>query len=119
MVLLRKEKMTLKQAEKLMRIWQVRLRLMDWDINLCFEPKLTGTTTYGTTDMRTRWKEADIELRPDDTNMEVTLVHELLHVKFPLLSRKLANSDGVDVYEEELELGIESTARALVEGWNS
>lgn len=107
--------MTQKQLNKLMQVWQVRLGLQDWTLTVAIDPKMNNTNTYGETEIRSRWKEGDILLRENDTHQEVTLVHELLHLKFPYLSLKYGNSPGVDVYEEELELGIESLARTFVE----
>ena len=98
----------------LLEYWQRQLRLQDWDIDveivrpLAIEGKAGDTRT--TREVRQAWiRISDPSLSEQDfpehfLDIEVTLVHELLHVAFA------ANIETHD----EVEPAIDATARALV-----
>jgi len=99
-----------------LRYWRRALRLMDWDITLhvCrhFEmPERLGECAVNATSREARIRILDPrDISPDATavsrDVEVTLVHELLHVLFP------QDEDGWCSTQQEQ--AIDTTARALV-----
>ena len=92
--------------------WKKSLRLQEWDISLKCDPKLR---TYGQTEISpgNRTVVIYLEVPPSlgnaITDLEVTLVHELLHVRFHFL-----HVDEKEFGYEEVEAAIELTAQALV-----
>lgn len=98
--------------------WQRQLRLQDWDIRASVvRYYLDPDGALGRTKVHASTREAIVTLtdpadhHPDssdvDRDLEVTLVHELLHVAFPHDS-----PDGS--CSQDMERAIDSTARALV-----
>ena len=78
--------MTQSQLNKLVFKWQKKLRLQDWNIDTSMVNKCRGA---GSTFLSKRYKEARVSiLNPDQwedswlgsRDIEVTLVHELLHL---------------------------------------
>lgn len=106
--------MNITKLKKLKDQWVKILRLQDWDIELTFaeNPTELENSCYGFTKAnydykkakiiinRLEWMNSDLAL---NTDLEVTLIHELLHLRFP----KMTLSDSVD------EEGIERVAEAL------
>jgi len=117
--------MTLSQLRKLLSFWQKLLRLQDIDIQLRWA-KLKEMTAYGRTHILHDFTVAFIILQPEEyinknatqnLDIEVTLVHELLHVQ----ERIFANSEPVSKLLDENptlynahEMAIERNAQALV-----
>lgn len=111
----------LRDARKIVDCWQNRLRLNNWDIYLAEDTEISST--HG----MTYWDRAmcsaliKIKLNPaflqDETaelKIELTLIHELLHITFCL--------DNVDNDKTDaliFERALEQTARCLLEGWGS
>ena len=84
--------MTKREAERVLRVWQERLALDGWDIDLEFDVELDGTR-----DAEIEWPwsydHATLRLGPqarewDDQQGQEVIVHELLH----LITRDLAVS---------------------------
>lgn len=85
--------MNLKSLEDMLRFWQERLRLQDWDIKICFArgSEFDDGSSSGEVLYRLRSKQAMIKILdpidyPGDTlweqDVEETVVHELLHLHF-------------------------------------
>lgn len=102
--------LTIEEAQALMAEWQEVLRLQDWTITLMIS-RGNGLDipqgNQGHCDMVFRRKEGRIQLLdpidfPKNTSspqdMEVTLVHELLHFHFVGFDRRL-NEDEQDLSE--------------------
>lgn len=93
---------------------------MDWDITVTMVPliKDADSSCLGESDIRARWKEADITLKDID-EIELTLVHELLHVKFPYLSNEYCGyPTSSQLFKEEMEQGVESLAKCFMEAYS-
>lgn len=110
--------MTAKQLDKLLKLWVKRLRLQDWHITLKVVSKVEGVgdaNPYGGTTCKASFMEADVQLRAgmSDGETELTLVHELLHVVFG----GMVPPEGL--FEHMFEVGIEKTARTLIEAYNA
>lgn len=107
--------MTDKKLNKLLGIWAARLRLVDWDIAIKQVPHVEGTVgePYGGTNCKSNFMEANIQIRLglSDAETELTLVHELLHIVFG----GLVPPEGL--FEHMFEVGIEKTARTLIEAY--
>lgn len=81
--------MTQKQLENLCKLWQERLRLQDWDIEIRFNPKIDATVLGLCYPMESQYF-ATIEIAPEKVVMEDypeggverVVVHELLHILF-------------------------------------
>lgn len=108
--------------------WQPRLRLMDWDISIRYVDELErdGEAMLGTCDYDNDHGYAQIRVlsfegynelaeKVDDLvvepyNPEQTVVHELLHLRFPCID------DGKDpCHLSMMELGLNRVATLLVE----
>lgn len=110
--------MTLKQLQTRGYYWQSRLRLMDWDISFHFAGamELNGAVGNCRRDDRNKSAIINICIESENTdkytynnNIEVTLVHELLHIHFSPLFKH-----SVDKFEDAAqEAAIELTAQAL------
>ncbi len=95
--------------------WQRQLRLQDWDVRTSVVRYHDMGVALGRCRSKVHGRDAIIEITcradlhsdasEEDRDLEVTLVHELLHLKFPPVSRHQS---------EALEQAIEATARALV-----
>ena len=115
----REEELRPAQAIKLLRTWQKRLRLQDWEIALSFVKSLDMSgPNLGEIKIYPDHRAADIcLLREEDypqnlpwyVDMESVLVHELLHIHFNPLSSPEKN-----VQEDA---AIESIVPALINGW--
>jgi hypothetical protein len=104
------------KAEDLTKYWQRQLRLEDWDITIvvpehdprCYA-EIVHHVGHGTAKITLRNPAIcppDLAGNPD---LEISLVHELLHLRFAFVGIKK------ETPEEDLhELGIERTAQALV-----
>ena len=114
--------MTDRKLQQLLRVWQQRLRLQDWDINVTQVPLGTWSSSkqWGDCGIGSTKHFADIQILQEQfhtsetDSMELILVHELLHVVFP--SCRLGIGDGVEntLYEE----GVDRAAKALVAAYN-
>lgn len=101
----------------LLAFWQRQLRIQDWDVRLSVVRYHEIEGNIGLCKAKASSRQAIIQLcdpqdlhhdaSDSDRDLEVTLVHELLHVAFP--------SDLEDGRTSEAqEQAIDSTARALV-----
>lgn len=126
--------MTDYKLKAMLEQWQKRLRMQDWDIQISHKRWRemqgdSGTVPWGRAMFNRQHADAEIEiLHPDDyeqctdpnhckrthggDDIEVTVVHELLHIKFPGIQER----DGKRCTDDE-ELAINQVANALVEGW--
>ena len=107
--------MTEAKLRKLCRQWQRILRLSDWEIDVEFKDDLGHPETKGGCCLSPKFQEAEIDVKRgmDDKEVELTLVHELIHVRFP--NHKV---DDTTLYGYEFEVGIEMMARALTEAYS-
>jgi hypothetical protein len=99
--------------------WQIRLRLQDWNIRVQCVPEMGG---FARVRSSARVKEAVIYLCTPETvpsdwlgcrDIEVTLVHELLHLHARKFDGKLGDDESAE--HVSFEAMIELTAIALVE----
>lgn len=106
--------MTQSKLEKLLKLWQKRLRLQDWDIEIALVPKVEGvegmSMVFGGTMCRPSMMEASVQIlnNLEDYDTELTLVHELLHVVFG----GMQPPDGL--FDHMFEVGVEKVARTLM-----
>lgn len=105
--------MTQKKLEQLTVKWQKRLRIQDWEIEVYLVDHLKMPDLMGHCANKPSLMCATIKVADDvpEDEMEQTLLHELLHVRFPL-----SNRDSVD--DLMFEQGIEQTAWALMEAYD-
>jgi len=82
--------MTQIEAEKAARKWQKRLGLLDWYITICFRDARDMDQYPARTKIQQNTQHADIRLMmpedrqksdPQDGNIELDIVHELVHVR--------------------------------------
>ncbi len=97
--------------------WQQRLKLRDWTINFKEIEKFdedNGPGQTGESHLRHHMLEADIIIRSGMVPQEWkrTIVHELLHVRFPTMSLGFEYPHTI---ETESEIGIEVLARYLAD----
>lgn len=99
----------LQAANRLVKLWRKRLNLLDWTIFVHIESKLTETDYWAQVHWSSDEQRATIDLRPElpGTQLEVTIVHELLHVRFQ--GHEPYPGDNVNT-----ERALNSTAAALV-----
>jgi hypothetical protein len=98
------------KTEKFLRKWQHLLRVDDWDITFKEVKRFKSDVQFGATSVNPRFVQATIKLKKglSKKEMEITIIHELLHVRFPYIILK----EGSDA-EASFEVGIESMARML------
>lgn len=106
-------------ADRLLKKWQEILRLQDWDIYLKIGrfhevhnealAHCRHSTTKNSAEIMLRAPQdlRPTESWPGDNDVELTIVHELLHIKFAPLSIP----DRLEVEQEQI---VESLARTLV-----
>lgn len=109
------------QLQKLLVKWQKRLRLQDWDVTVNFHTKEEmcgnlGDNFYdwanGTATIRLLRPQDNVETIKNNSNPEVTLVHELLHILMVPITIKMGTKKGwLKIFEENT---IEKMAKALV-----
>lgn len=116
---------TQKQANILLKEWQMRLGLQNWRIKLvanCKPNEMELENCAGCTDWTESIKTARIEIldknyygeRIVPFDFEKTLVHELLHLKLSLVS------NNVDEFQERyMHQIIDDLARAFVDAKRS
>ncbi len=112
--------MTQAQLEKRCKIWQKRLRLLDWDIDVKFVKTVEGVESahpadiFGGTQCKPTFMEASVQVRAGlgDEETELTLVHELMHIVFG----GLQTPEGL--YNHLFEVGVEKSARIMIEAFN-
>jgi len=113
--------LTLEQAVERLAYWQGVLRLLDWKIQVQILPRYLIGDRVGATEWNDL-RDARIsllhweELNPsalENTDMEITLVHELLHLRFRDSVKGLIPDDSL--HHDALEAAIEAVAQALVE----
>lgn len=113
--------MTQSQLKKLALVWQKRLRIQDWSIDVDFVD-MERPSIYGGANVQANFHRAEIginrSIHEGDEQIEETLVHELLHVRFPHFNEEFYEPFAVtDLLGHELEVGIDMVSRALVEGF--
>ena len=109
---------------ELLNEWQTRLGLQEWRIKLqtdCKESEMRKKGSSGCVEWTECNKTAAIEImskeeygdRITEWNLEETLVHELLHLKFSLLDDNAWNDEAFmpDRYIHQL---VDDMARALI-----
>ena len=67
------------KIEKLLKLWQDRLKLSDWNVRIVMDKMLAE---HGTVQWDDLTKEATIHLYPakEDARIEKVIIHELLHI---------------------------------------
>ena len=106
------------EAEKLIAYWKRQLRLEDWDITIHtpeHDPECCGRTSYAPQYGRAHILIRNPAMHPPttaaDPDLELTIVHELLHVRHHATGGVFKK----DSAEWDLnELATERTAQALV-----
>lgn len=103
--------MTTPSLQTLLQEWQRTLRLVDWDIEVARTPR-DSEGHAGNVYITFIHHAARIEIADDEEEVELTLLHELLHVR-------AANFDHVtgprsEVQDEFYEQFIEGVAKALL-----
>lgn len=116
--------MTFKQFEKdlneLLKEWQKRLRLQDWEITLKVINDQSEDGQYASCKHCFKYKSAVIRIyelpdtdqgdRTCNTDYEVTLIHELLHLHAAAFDSEIPKH-----LDDHIEFMIEAVARALVD----
>ena len=112
---------------RLLRKWQKRLRLQDWDITAKYVPgiKITGSEDehiFGVCMPQPHHSSAEIEILdprhfPEEyperfRSVELTFVHEMLHVVFAQAFEHIEEHPALDDLQERL---VEQVAKALLE----
>lgn len=123
--------MTISQQQgklnKLLKVWQKRLKLQDWTVNLkvCRGDEFSDTNTWGTCWVHNTKKFANIRvldavaLENEPTSQEVILVHELLHILLPARNLGLdAKGDLADLRATLFEEAVDSLSFTLVEAYD-
>ena len=115
--------MDLASSTEILRKWQQRLRLQDWQIKLTINHDM-GARVWGRCDVWKNKQNADIEIAPEGflqadpeaPPLEELIVHELLHVVF--VTHELGiEIDNDNPIHKHYERGIDKVAKALVEGF--
>jgi hypothetical protein len=105
---------TNRQLQRLVKLWQKRLNLLDWTITAVFtslnEDENAAKETLGTVFWDSDERIAEISVDPICAEVEYTLVHELVHV----VNSGHTDYEGYDVNEER---ATNTIARALVIGY--
>ena len=109
------------QLEVLLDEWSKRLRLQDWDISIGiyratdFYNEGVGENTYNISSAKSTIRIIDPYDYPKNTqfpqDMETTLVHELLHLKFSYFEP----NDHTSLQHAMWERTIQTIARTMVE----
>ena len=113
--------MTNKEAEDMLSFWMDTLGLQNWDIHLawqCTKEEMPDDDCVGFTSYDEISKQATIyildenlvNLAPFTYDFEVTLVHELMHLKTALFVEK----DRDNLHYKLLHCLVEDMAQALV-----
>jgi hypothetical protein len=106
------------QLQDLLKEWQGRLRLRDWNLAIRWGSPVETDGAFGATRCNRRLKEGRIIIVPvellaqdvlGDPDYEVTICHELLH-----LHAELFDDDLTPLQKEHLETMIECAAQAMV-----
>ena len=116
--------LTEEQLQQRLLYWQERLNLRDWKLKVKID---RGSDIGGDYQGGINWslnsKSASIRILDpidypkhsmEEQDMENTLVHELLHIHFALISEK-CNPQPMEIYNLFEEQAIESLAEALIE----
>lgn len=115
------DELTQEKVSKLMEEWVDRLGLQDWDIHLawrCRPDEIPMSDSLGVSSYVESCKQACIYILdkayykgdPFVFDFEITLVHELMHLKVALLSDKNENS----MQYRAIHMLIDDMAKALV-----
>jgi hypothetical protein len=77
--------MTNKQLHHLLKIWQPRLRLVDYDLNIkfCKPAEMYNKDAQGELYNFPLEMRAEVRIDPECEDIEHTVVHELLHCWLP------------------------------------
>ncbi len=105
--------LTLDELKVLCDEWKVILGLENWDIrvDICKQYDIPPDST-GTCNAVSAMRTATIKLLdpidwncgPFEYNMEIVLVHELLHCSFDIIKQSLKESTARIVFEQNIEL---------------
>lgn len=109
--------MELKELRKLTQEWQKRLRLVDWNITVNFFNH-SVVDGYGSCQIHLSDKTASVSIVPEDQiqhqthclDTEVTLVHELIHIK----AEEFLPQGDDRIAGKAFECFVEHVAQALV-----
>ncbi len=98
--------MTDARLAKLCMLWQRRLRLLDWKIQVKFQPESGMPDDWGASDVLMDELAGSISLRDDlsDALAERTLVHELLHFRLLPFSLGEESEPNHDAREQAINL---------------
>jgi hypothetical protein len=101
-----KHKIVTVNIDSLVKLWQRRLRIEDWDITVQIKRRaemeeIVGTcpAPLGACRIPDMFQKADIVLMtptdtmPGDDNIELTLVHEMVHIMMPWMDLGIPNDE--------------------------
>jgi len=113
--------MTYKELHENLLYWQELLRLQDWDIDLQIcrwrdmpSPYAVGSVKWRLSDKHVVVKILDpIDIGEGQSNdMEMTMVHELVHVMFAVGHNGILDDDSM--ISDMIEQAVERVATALI-----
>ena len=106
------EKLTQKQLDKKLKYWQKILSLRDWDIRAEIVPlnTMSNPSHAGEIEWDLQGRAASLTLvreqdypsdAVDKTDIETTLVHELLHLHLAAIRSKYGDCENYVLFEEQ------------------
>lgn len=101
-----------KQLEKVVRLWQKRLRLRDWAVTPVLVPKAEMPDLMGEIPLDTDEMTATLRVR-EDAAIEATVIHELLHLRLLPFS----DGDAAEPDHEERERAINLLADCFLRAY--
>lgn len=96
-----------RDLEKLLRHWQKRLYLQDWEIDVEVVPRSKMPDQVGELEYVLEFRDATIKVRSDVDDPEQVIVHELLHC----WTRQIRAARSADLIEEQ---ALEAIGSALL-----
>lgn len=112
--------MTSRELEAVCRVWQMRMRLRDWNISVCFvsakkmpEPEKWADIEYNRADQNATvriLRASDMQRRHGRVDVEGSLVHELGHLIMPDLTEE---------NKEQIEAAIDRWAEIVTAAYDS
>lgn len=112
----------------LVKIWQQRLRLQDWDITVTIKRRyeideMANSSVLGLVRIADNFLKATIVLMdpqdfsPDDDTFEQVLVHEMVHILLPWMDLGIKNDDTTAEFRA-YERRVDRLADILVGAFN-
>lgn len=108
--------MTTATLKRLMKLWQKRLKLQDWVVDVRFSSDMDSDSSAGECSWHPDNRTATIHILPPNIiidDIEETLVHELLHILYE--GHTWYSDDARSVHQER---ALNQTAAALVNAYS-